>query len=694
MLKNSLIITFFLFLLSGCVSEVDKCVDTVLSISGPNRTELETVLSHYKHEPQKLKAAKFLIANMRYHHSYYSVRNLRQHPLLDSLTRVADSLFYYSVYMTTDSLYGKNIQKQINRIYAEFRKQNGAKVTEQPIKNLWKDDYDFHWITAEQLINHIECVFEWRKQINGIRRLSIEDFYEYVLPYRSIPDYSLIDFSDVYSAFMDKYLVDIEKDSVQEVVRRYNFVIGKLRKFFPPYPYKGEIGYQELFFHGFHDCIPIANYGVSILRACGIPAAVEFNVSYKQFQGRHYHVVVLDKNDNWLAFSPESSIPATDNCSFNTENVLNIYRFMFSEQKGTPFFLEKNGEYIPDVFDSPFLKDVTSHLLETASLTLPYRETGNNNLAYLAVFNSGVSSGIIPVTWGEINRTKQDVTFSSVIPDRYYFPVYYSPFGKSFSFGEPFYLDKDGKIKRSRMEGKVDNVILLRKFPMKQVLVDKAIKLIGTVIRANNKPSFQFCDTVGIIADTLQPYFQDIKLDMSKGPYQYYQIKTTNEYPHTALSELEFITDIRYGYENVILASPLPVFSLGDTLLGDKTEVRLMDEPLERIKWKAEYDGNPRTSPESYPTIRFMLEKPQFVTKVRMMPLNANNSIVAGNQYELLYWNNGEWKKILSQQAKFNYITVSIPVGSLLWLRNLTGGKEELPFYVDDNGRQKFIYRL
>lgn len=73
---------------------------------------------------------------------------------------------------------------------------------------------------------------------------------------------------------------------------------------------------------------------------------------------------------------------------------------MFSEQKDTPFFLEKNGEYIPELFDSPFLKDVTSHLLKTVPLTLSYQETGNNNLAYLAAFNSGMSSGT-PVKLGE-----------------------------------------------------------------------------------------------------------------------------------------------------------------------------------------------------------------------------------------------------------------------------------------------------
>ena len=121
MRKNSLIIVFFLFLLLGCTSEMDKRVETVLSISGSNRTELEAVLDHYKHEPQKLKAAKFLIANMRYHHSFYSLRNPRQHPLLDSLTRAADSLFYHSVYVATDSFHNGNIQKLIDSVDSENR---------------------------------------------------------------------------------------------------------------------------------------------------------------------------------------------------------------------------------------------------------------------------------------------------------------------------------------------------------------------------------------------------------------------------------------------------------------------------------------------------------------------------------------------------------------------------------------------
>lgn len=688
-IKNkTLFLVLAWLLMVGCTSEMDKRVKNVLAISGPNRSELETVLRHYRHEPQKLKAAKFLIANMRYHHSPYSIRSSQQHPLLDSLTNLADSLLYELAVENPDSLQSwKGVE-----LVLKFRVEHGEKVLEQPANVLWKEDYDYRWIKARQLINHIDHVFELRERIEAVRRLSTEDFYEYVLSYRSIPNNPLVDLSDTYSAFMGKYMTDIDRDSIREMVERYNYVVGQCRNFFPSYPYKQAIGYQELFFHGFHDCIPVADYGVSMLKACGIPAAVEFNVCYKQFQGKHYHGAVLDKNKNWLVFTPESSIPAVGNTSYDMARMLNIYRFMFSEQKDAPFFLEREGEYIPRTLDSPFIKDVTSNLTKTVSLTLPYCEAGNNHLAYLAVFNGETSGGIVPVTWGKINRVKRSVTFSSVIPDRYYFPIYYSPFGQSLSFGTPFALDKEGKVVENKIDKQRKSVILHRKYPKKQGLIDKAGMMIGTVVQASNEPEFEFCDTVGIISDTLQPYFQDIYLDMSKGPYCYYRIKTPDKYPHVSLAELQFITDSRYGYSNTVPATPLPILLPEDVLREDMTDVRLMDEPWEQIKKRAEYDGNPQTSPEAYSTVCFMLKKPQLVTKVRMMPLNADNAIVPGNLYELLYWNNGEWKKIESLRADFNYIKAEVPPGTLLWLRNLTAGKEELPFYINSSGEQHFIY--
>ena len=60
-------------LLSLCLCLFVCCkddVEAVLQVAGDNRPELEKVLSHYRDEPLKLRAARFLIENMDAHYCY------------------------------------------------------------------------------------------------------------------------------------------------------------------------------------------------------------------------------------------------------------------------------------------------------------------------------------------------------------------------------------------------------------------------------------------------------------------------------------------------------------------------------------------------------------------------------------------------------------------------------------------------
>ena len=52
----------------GCSNHTP--LDTALQYAGDNRPELKAVLDHYKDNPEKLAAAKFLIENMPAHRSY------------------------------------------------------------------------------------------------------------------------------------------------------------------------------------------------------------------------------------------------------------------------------------------------------------------------------------------------------------------------------------------------------------------------------------------------------------------------------------------------------------------------------------------------------------------------------------------------------------------------------------------------
>ena len=73
--RKSIYALFALFLLvafSGC-SEDELYLRYALKAAGENKSELKAVLKHYRtvdNDPEKLKAAKYLIANMPGHYSY------------------------------------------------------------------------------------------------------------------------------------------------------------------------------------------------------------------------------------------------------------------------------------------------------------------------------------------------------------------------------------------------------------------------------------------------------------------------------------------------------------------------------------------------------------------------------------------------------------------------------------------------
>ena len=86
-------------------------------------------------------------------------------------------------------------------------------------------------------------------------------------------------------------------------------------------------------------------------------------------------------------------------------------------------------------------------------------------------------------------------------------------------------------------------------------------------------------------------------------------------------------------------------------------------------------------------------KEPVQITHVRFVPRNANNMIVAGDSYLLMYYDGTQWKEHLPiVYAGKNYLDfTNVPVASLYLLRNLTNGKEELPFFYQ-NGKQYFLH--
>ncbi|MDE6818985.1 MAG: hypothetical protein K2J09_07405, partial [Muribaculaceae bacterium] len=88
------------------------------------------------------------------------------------------------------------------------------------------------------------------------------------------------------------------------------------------------------------------------------------------------------------------------------------------------------------------------------------------------------------------------------------------------------------------------------------------------------------------------------------------------------------------------------------------------------------------------------LEQPQRIVAVNMAPVNADNAVKPGHVYQLHTWSNRNgWTLHATRRAEADSIIFErVPKHTLLWLKNITAGQEEMPMFYD-NGQQRFLYR-
>ena len=683
---RSMTLLLGLLLLGSCRSDLTR-------YAGNNASELEKVLLYYKFvrwDSQKYEAAKFLIENMKYHYSQGRIAS--NDSLLEAWRAETDSIYFATVNGHTlndfpwDSLRAR--QKRHRAIIeADTLPDAETDVTIRP---------DMETLTFKFLTEHIDHAFKVWKESKYARNLTFDEFKEYILPYKSVRGYGFLETGQRYDDLFGKYVHRTDSDSLLSTVTYYNRAINGLRDLNGKTHRKVLAGIYDLYSRDFHACADIASYGCNILRACGVPTVVECNVSYREWADRHYHCSIYnDSTDTWESFNPESSLP---NGSWSWEPTTNIHRSTYGAQAESPYFLRAEGEFVPPMMNNPCFKDVTALYKPTTTLTLPINIEGDNQLAYLATYNFN-DEGIIPITWGVVDKEKNTVTFQNVLFDVLYFPIYY-PSEKYQTFGDPFYVTKSGEETTvcslpdvDDSEESWESLLLTRKFPRKESMMRVAEELVGGRFLGANKDDFSDAVTLYEISEPPIPYFRDYTLTR-KGRFQYYRFQASEEHPHANISMLEWITPSSYGYKNAIPPTPPHVFCPKDTVILQRENrlVKLLDdESWDKMKWKAEYDGKMHTAPGVYPNITLRLKTPQVITRVRFAPLNADNGIHAGDEFELYYWHNG-WQHIAAAKAKYEYVIFDrVPKNKLYWLRNKSTGKEELPFVIQD-GQQQFIY--
>lgn len=611
--------------------------------------------------PEKSYAARFLISNMRYHQlggiiNYYD-------PKIDAVIHDNDTHYYHLIKGSSAKEQESEPLHSVLKEWALSAANLNEAKTYQDLEVQVTIENDTSGIDVHFIERQIEYAFGLRESIPQIKAMPLTDFCAYILPYRAIFDYPLVSGAEDLATIFYKYLTAPDINTADEIAAAYNRTLWWFRKSGGKYPYDSMMGWKELFFAKFHDCVDIANYATCIFRSCGIPSAVEYNAARRFGVGRHFMTGFMDKYGNWATFSPEAELPSKKGNKY--VNSLNIYRDHFEGLSSSPFCIKSDSEQIPDFFSNPGMEDITSKYLTTASLQIPITDsiTSGNNLAYLAVF-SPYPPGITPVTWGRIEA--DSVAFKNIVPNELYFPVFFTE-GKEYRpFSPPFCiessLEEDSIFTITPIVQTADTVSLYvtRKHPPRPSFARDARNTAGTVVLGCMSKDFHNADTLAVFPEGLDDRWHVLDFE-PKQAYSFYRIQTPPEDPHIHLAEIQFYND----------------------------SVRVFDEPLEKCRWKKEYDGKVTTAPEKWPNVTLSLPYPQIVNNIHYVVKNDDAGIKIGHCYSVNEWTKEGWKIIANHQVIEDRLYLNNVVsGKLYWIHDITVPDEnELPFTIDSNGQ-------
>lgn len=634
----------------------DSSLEVALQAAGKNRIELEKVLHHYQKNPAdslKYKAACFLIENMPYY--TYSVGEQ-----LDN---------YKSYYAWLKPSKGKTPQQISDSIQKVFG----------PVVSFDKKR-DIQEIDSAYLCNNIEWAFKvWQEQPWG-KNISFDTFCEYILPHR-IGNEPLAYWREMY---YEKYnpLLDSLRMSDSPDKEDPAFVAKYLMKRLPdrkhyyttvtPYPF-GHIGPEYVqYLSG--SCNDVADFGIYLFRALGIPCAIDFFPSLSYVNSSHYWVVVWDKNgEDYLVEMPIYIGLVRRTAWYKSNDSGKAYRYTYSVNRKMFEDMAATGEEVPPFWSVPKFIDVTREYgyYYKEELVIPsskvYKEVEDVKLAYLCFSER---SNWTPIDWAKID-SKGNIVFRNVRKGGTMRVAAYKK-GMLCYLTDPFYVDKKTNeiCYFSGGEEKQD-VKLFSKYPLGGETGFRN-KMMGGVFEASNRVDFSEKDTVFIIQQQPTRLHTTVR-PWSDKAYRYYRyVGAPKTFCHVA--EISF-------YER------------GDTAALKGTVMGPIDDATKKLNpaYGNAFDGKTWTSfSYSKPTggwVGLDFGKKVRVDRIEYTHANRDNYVRTGDTFELFYCDRDWVSAGLKRADSDSLIYRDIPVNSLLLLRNHTRGLDERIFTYE-NGDQ------
>ncbi len=592
--------------------------------AGTNAPEIEKVLGYY--DDERGEAAEYMVETMI---GRYGISGEG----LDSI----------------EMLYTFLPQKNRSWQFDSLQLAKAKKFSSMPVQK----SIDLQTLSSEYLIRNIDDAWRLKNERKWNKDLSFAEFCELLLPYRS-GDERATDWREAYRSALDSIAVPVSKaDNSVEAARIVAETLGEIhynnQVRTPHRPATGllsaPVGYCR------EDC----DRNLYAMRAFGIPVAIdEILVSPDNGTPHQWNVVYDNIDRRYRMFDNLKYLPIRDSVHYDGRRKGKIYRRTqcLNHDRLKKYESASNP---PAELLNPRHKDVTAEYFGHNEAKIEV-EKGVEDV-YLGIFTP---QGYRPIDIAK--RKGRYAVFNDIEPQLIYFPV--TPEGKDFrTCGMPFMLDTNGEVRYFNPEAKSHDISLIRKMPFWLHHAERMGSITGCKIQTGTSPAGPWTD-IDSISKMPDHSFYRIPVDMDRRT-RYIRILP----PPAGIAQ---IGEIMAASDSLAI-NRFPLSVITNHMTAGKK--KLVDGDI--LTWTKYKKGNR--------DLVFRIDSPKKVGSLFVIPRNDDNYVIPGEEYELLYFSSGGWKSAGSKVATDFRIEFKAPCNAVLWLRNLTKGKEEQVFICDGN---------
>lgn len=619
-----IILFYFLAIFTSCNDRVlNQRVEYSLDLAQGNRDALDSVLEHYKKSPQKLKAAKFLIANMPRYYSFVS-------PQIDSLKKL-EREFISKKYFDQ-----KNIKRWGAFDFHECRKK-----------------YDIHSISADLLIDNIDMAFKVWQERPWSKYYSFDDFCEYVLPYR-IADEPLEKWRTIYYRRYTSVLDSLYKgDDVVEAAQKLALYL-KREGFSDNTSFRlPHLGALFLLNNRVGYCRDACDIACYVMRALGIPVAIDMYVVSPRYRLRHFWNALIDTTGKSIPFNyPEKKKIVRK--GYDNRKRGKVYRLCFGSQPERFAGLYQCAD-VPNLFRDPFFKDVTNQYFLHNEIKIKVSDK-SEKFVYLSIFNG---NQYVPIDVAQVKGGT--AVFENIEDSLVYYPVYCHR-DNIAPADFPFLLkgcELASFVPDTNRKSKVE---LQRKYPL---LRNRLRTVVGVKVEGANRKDFKNGELLFEVKSIPKINYNSVVLRKIRG-YRYIRYAAPKQW---WIETAEIML-----FEDSVQCIPVHVYSENP-----------IDTIFEKNMWKM-FDGDWVTYYMSHKKGEHAiidLGRKRLLNRIVYIPRNDDNYIHIGDVYELYYHAGIKgWRFLGRKRADSSIMSfLKVPDNAILWLHDVTRGIEERAFY-------------